>query len=73
MARRHAVQLAADFRPCRDAACACGRLLAGTSSLGLVCDCGRCRRTEFGRKSPKRDRSAAAARGPHGWLVGVGQ
>eukprot|EP00969_Alexandrium_andersonii_P224247 9903436-Alexandrium_andersonii.AAC.1 len=72
MAQRHMVQLAAYFRRCRDAVCACGRLLAGTSGLGLVCVCGRCPRAQFRRKPPERGRGAAA-RGPHGWLNGVGR
>eukprot|EP00969_Alexandrium_andersonii_P081954 3612396-Alexandrium_andersonii.AAC.1 len=67
MAQWRVVQLAVYFRPCRDAVCACGRLLAGISGLGLVCACGRCPRTEFGRIPPERGRSAAA-RGPYGWL-----
>eukprot|EP00969_Alexandrium_andersonii_P012479 544048-Alexandrium_andersonii.AAC.1 len=62
-------QLAVYFRSGRDAVCVCGRLLAGTSRLGLVCVCGRCPRAEFKRKPPERGRSATA-RGPRKRPVG---
>eukprot|EP00969_Alexandrium_andersonii_P191529 8459378-Alexandrium_andersonii.AAC.1 len=67
MAQRRMVRLADYPRLCRGAVCARGWLLAGILGLGLVCACGRCPRTEFGRIPPERGRSAAA-RGPYGWL-----
>eukprot|EP00969_Alexandrium_andersonii_P059702 2629516-Alexandrium_andersonii.AAC.1 len=71
MAQRRMVLRTADFRPCRDAVRVRGRLLAVFSGLGLVRVriCERCTGPELGREPLERGRSAAA-RGPHGWLVG---